>query len=50
MTEARPEPKFAWWVLPYLCILALICAITDSDPDIERMNYWIDRGIRFKDN
>lgn len=38
--------KVAWWVLPYLQTLQALCHIMGTEPDLERVEHWIKKGIK----
>ncbi len=40
----------AWWVKPYIHTVAFLCAITGQEPNLERTNYWVTRGVTIKLN
>jgi hypothetical protein len=38
--------RIAWWLIPYVRTLGFLCGLFDSEPNWERLSYWIRRGIR----
>lgn len=42
------EVSFAWWVPVYINVLACLCGIMRSEPDIEKVERVMERGIRLK--
>lgn len=38
----------AWWLTPYLCGVAFMCALTGRDFDEAKVNRMINRALRFK--
>lgn len=42
------EVKLAWWVMPYVHTLALLCAVFDRRPDYNKLAGVIARGLRFR--
>jgi hypothetical protein len=47
-TEMEIEVSVAWWVGPYINILAFLCTVTGSEPDMAKVERVIQRGIRLK--
>lgn len=33
-----------WWLMPYLRSVAFACWLTGTEPNIDRVAYWIKRG------
>lgn len=42
------EVSIAWWVSPYINVLAFICALTGSEPDMHKVERVIQRGIKLR--
>lgn len=40
--------SLAWWVTPYLRTLAFLCWMLGTEPDMERVGYWVGKGIKIK--
>jgi hypothetical protein len=40
--------KFAWWLPPYLNTVVMLCRLFNAEPNMERVSYWIGKGIRVK--
>lgn len=38
----------AWWLTPYLCGVAFMCAFTGRDYDEAKVTRMINRALRFK--
>jgi hypothetical protein len=38
----------SWWVMPYLHTLALLCAITGREPDMEKVTRTLMRGVHVR--
>jgi hypothetical protein len=38
--------RLTWWLRIYMSTLALLCYLTGMEPDMERVGYWIKKGIR----
>lgn len=45
MMEFRIETSVAWWVGPYIYVIAALCSATGMEPNLDRMHYWIMKGI-----
>lgn len=37
--------RIAWWLRPYLGMLAVICEVTGIEPNMERVKRMIDKGV-----
>lgn len=48
MTEMEIEVSLAWWVPVYINLLAFFCAVTNAEPDPEKIQRMVERGIRLK--
>lgn len=35
----------AWWVYPYLQSVALFARLVDMEPDMQKVGYWVEKGI-----
>lgn len=40
--------KPAWWLTPYLRTVALACWLLRTEPNMERVGYWIGKGIKLE--
>ena len=40
----------AWWLRPYLRMLAIICAFTGMKPNMDRVKRVIDKGVTARAN
>jgi hypothetical protein len=40
--------SLAWWLKPYIYILAAIGALTGQEPNWDRVNYWIGKAVKVK--
>ena len=40
--------SLAWWVMPYVRTVALLCQMLDVEPNIDRVGYWLGQGIKVK--
>jgi hypothetical protein len=38
--------RYAWWLCPYLCILATLAELLDREPDVDKVDRMVKRGIR----
>ena len=35
----------AWWVIPYLYGVRIMSALTGLEPDMDKVMYWVERGL-----
>lgn len=47
-SDMEIEVSVAWWVPVYINLLAFVCAVMRSDPDPEKVERMIQRGIKLK--
>lgn len=40
--------SLAWWVAPYLRTVAFMCHLAGAEPNMERVGYWVVKGIKIK--
>lgn len=40
--------SLAWWAPVYINLLAFVCAVTNSEPDPEKITRMMERAIRLK--
>lgn len=40
--------KVSWWVKPYLFMVGFMCRAFNSEPNWEKVNYWLEKGITVK--
>lgn len=40
--------SLAWWLKPYLRTLAALCHVSGMEPNMERVNYWINKAVSVK--
>lgn len=40
--------KLAWWVPLYVNTVAMLCRLCNAEPNMERVSYWIGKGIQVK--
>lgn len=38
--------RLTWWLRIYLMTIALLCEITGMEPNMDRVGFWIKKGIR----
>jgi len=43
------QVRVRWWVKHYLAAVALGCYLTGRQPNVDRVSWWLDRGIRLRD-
>ena len=39
------ECRLAWWLKPYLFTLVCLCYLMGAEPDWQRVQAWIQRGV-----
>jgi len=44
--ELRVAVKVAWWVRPYLFVVAAWCVLTRTEPNLERVSRVLSHGIK----
>jgi hypothetical protein len=40
--------KLAWWVPLYVNTLAILCHLLNAEPNMDRVRYWIGRGVKVR--
>lgn len=40
--------SLAWWVMPYVRTVALLCRVLDVEPNMDRVGYWVGKGIKLR--
>lgn len=40
--------KVSWWVKWYIRGVAYMCALTGQDPDMDKVAYWVRKGLLVK--
>ena len=40
--------KVKWWLKLYLSGLSMVCWLTGNNPDWNKVNAWVERGIKFE--
>lgn len=40
--------SLAWWILPYLNVVATMCRWMGTEPNWERVAYWVGKSVRIK--
>lgn len=40
--------EFKWWFRVYLNTLASLCSMTGTEPNMERVEYWLKRGFTMR--
>ncbi len=38
--------KISWWVRVYINTIAAICWLTNMEPDMDRVAFWVGKGIK----
>lgn len=46
--ELTLEISYRFWFVWYIQIAALFCAVFDCEPSMERFEYWMKKGIKYK--
>lgn len=46
--DSKIVVKFAWWLVPYMHMLAFFCHMSGRIPDWEKFNRRVKKAIRFK--
>ena len=44
----RVEIRTAWWLFPYLNLVGALCYLFGVEPNMDRFNYWVHKGLAFK--
>jgi hypothetical protein len=42
------EITLAWWAQPYINVLAFVCAMTGTEPDLDKVEHMVQRGIKLR--
>lgn len=42
------EIRVAWWLFPYLNTVRALSFLLDVEPNMDRVDYWIRKGLTFK--
>lgn len=37
-----------WWMRIYINTLIVLCQLTGAQPNMDRVDYWLRRGVTFK--
>jgi hypothetical protein len=45
MIQASITIRLAWWAELYLCAVAFFCNTFFLEPDMEKVEYWIMKGV-----
>ena len=40
--------KVKWWLKLYLSGLIMICWLTDNEPDVDKVQFWLNKGIKLE--
>lgn len=40
--------KVKWWLKLYLSGLSMVCWLTGNEPDWDKVNAWVERGIELE--
>lgn len=46
--EAKIVARFAWWLKPYMHVLAFLCFVTNQQPDWDKFERTVKKAIRLK--
>ncbi len=44
----RLEPRYAWWLMPYLRTLEFFCVVCATEPNPEKLSRVIKRAVRVR--
>ena len=47
-TVMHIEMRVAWWLFPYLNTVGALCCLFGVEPNMDRFNYWVHKGLAFK--
>lgn len=47
-TVMRVEIRMAWWLFPYLNLVGALCYLFGVEPNMDRVGYWVRKGLKFK--
>lgn len=42
------EIRVAWWLFPYLNTVRVLCYLLGVEPNMDRVDYWVRKGLTFK--
>ena len=40
--------KVKWWLKLYLSGLSMVCWLTDNEPDSDKVQFWLNKGIKLE--
>lgn len=46
--ELKVSVKLSWWVRYYVCSVLLFAQMTGKRPDLDKVMYWVGKGVSLK--